>query len=116
SDSDDALGDFDVLQLQRRLARREVSAEELYAAARARVASADATLNAVVSMVDQPIPTQGPFAGIPSVLKDNEELTGYPTLQGSRAMPQTPATEDSVLVEMLRSLGLGFVAKTTMPE
>jgi amidase len=114
--SDDALGDSDTVELLQRLARRDVSPAELTSAARDRLAMAS-PLNAVRCLVEPPpTPTDAPFAGIPTVLKDNEELEGYPTLQGSRAMPTHVATDNSVMTELLIGLGFDILAKTTMPE
>ena len=48
STRDDALGTDDVMELQHRLRRRKVSARELRDAARARLASVNDQLNAVV--------------------------------------------------------------------
>ena len=53
-------------------------------------AEAAARLNACVTWLDPQNPTDGEFAGIPTVLKDNEEMTGYPTTFGSRAVPRHP--------------------------
>ena len=118
--ADDALGDSDVVGLLERLRNREVSPAELHAAARSRVLAADAHLNAIVDVVpaDHPAATSRPGAlhGIPTALKDNEELIGLPTGQGSRAVPPTPAAANSVMTDLLLDLGLSLTAKTTMPE
>lgn len=118
--ADDALGDSDVVDLLAKLQRREVSPAELSQAARERTARAQEQLNAVAAWVptDHPAatPRSGPFSGIPTALKDNEDLAGLPTTQGSAATPRTAAAQDSVMASLLRDLGLSFVAKTTMPE
>ena len=91
---DDALGTDDLTALLGRLARRDVSPAELRAAAVARARLANEQLNAVTAWVDEPlgtevaVPDDAPFAGIPTLLKDNEELTGYLTTQGSSAVPE----------------------------
>lgn len=115
--SDDALGADDVMELLHRLKRRQVSAEELRAAARARIDSANERLNAVVMPLDLPPgDTIGPFAGIPSALKDNEDLAGYPTLHGSWAPADRPAAGTSPWVAQYLALGFEPLAKTTLPE
>lgn len=113
--SDDALGTDGVMELLHRLKRREVSGQELADAARARIAAIDPVVNAVVCDVDETIHV-GPFAGIPSAVKDNQDLAGYPTRHGSAATPSTPAREDMPFVDHLRRLGLTPVVKTTLPE
>lgn len=118
--ADDALGESDVVELLQRLRQREVSPTELNDAARARVIAANAHLNAITDLIptDHSAATSrpGPFHGIPTALKDNEELIGLPTGQGSRAVPPTPAPASSVIAELLLDLGVSLTAKTTMPE
>lgn len=111
---DDALGSDDVMELLHRLKRREVSGAELAAAASDRIAQAH-ELNAVVRSIDVPT-TEGPFAGIPTALKDNQDLQGYPTRHGSAATPDTPAVADMPFVAHFRSLGFTPLVKTTLPE
>ena len=114
--SEDALGSDDVMEMQHRLRRRKVSARELREAARARLAAVNDDLNAVVRDLDVAPAVTGPFAGVPSVLKDNEDLTGYPTLHGSWAPADTPATSTSPWVAQYLALGFEPIAKTTLPE
>jgi amidase len=119
--TDDALGEDDMCGLLERLARREVSPDELHEAARQRAARA-AALNAVSAWVDPARPLDvapqpgAPLAGIPTLIKDNDDLVGYPTTQGSWSLPDTPAAASSPFVTHLLRLGLAPVARTTMPE
>ena len=120
--TDDALGDSDATELVARLRRREVSAGELRAAAAARVATVAGPLNAVTAMIAEPVATEvqvaadAPLARIPSALKDNVQLTGFPTTQGSRAVPDTPAPASAPFTAQFLRLGLDPVALTTLPE
>ena len=114
--ADDALGDHDVMDLLHLLHRRQVSAQELRDAARARIAAANDPLNAVVRGIDLPEAPDGPFAGIPSLLKDNEDLAGFPTLHGSWAPADRPAAHTSPWVAQYLALGFTPLAKTTLPE
>ena len=114
--SEDALGSDDVMEMQHRLRRRKVSARELREAARARLAAVNDDLNAVVRDLDVAPAVTGPFAGIPSALKDNEDLAGLPTLHGSWAPADTPAKSTSPWVTQFLSLGFEPLAKTTLPE
>ena len=120
--ADDALGSDDVTALLRRLRRGEVSPAELREASVDRVRSVNDRLNAVTCWVDQapaglaPASAEAPLAAVPTVVKDNEDLAGYPTTQGSWAMPDRPARASSPWVTQYLSLGVDPVAKTTMPE
>jgi amidase len=120
--TDDALGTSDTTDLLARLSRREVSAAELREAAMARAHAANPHLNAVAHWFDDPVrtevvvPEDAPLAGIPTFIKDNEEVAGYPTTQGSRAVPDTPAPACSPIVTALLGLGLEPLGATTLPE
>ncbi len=58
----------------------------------------------------------GPLEGVPIPIKDNVPLAGVPTSQGSRAVPDIPAPEDSPVVRRLRAAGALLVGKTNLPE
>jgi amidase len=119
--ADDALGSDDVTALRERLTRGDVSAGELREAAVARVHAVNGRLNAVTCWTDPPaVPAagvrEGALAGMPTVIKDNEDLQGYLTTQGSWAVPDRRARSSSPWVTQALRLGLAPVAKTTMPE
>ena len=120
--TDDALGHSDMVDLLARMARREVSADELRDAALARAHSANPTLNAVTHWFDAPVRTEvevpdgAPLAGIPTFFKDNEETTGYPTTQGSWAVADNPAAACSPVTAAYLRAGLQPLGATTLPE
>lgn len=116
--ADDALGRDDMVGLLERLARRDVSPAELRAAATARARAVDPALNAVTCWVDDDAlaSADGPFAGVPTVIKDNEHLVGYPTTQASNAVADRPAEASSPWVASALELGLAPIAKTTLSE
>lgn len=118
--TDDALGADDACGLAGRLSRGEVSAAELRDAAIARAHALNPRLNAVTTWVDPP-PSQrpdpaAPFLGVPTAIKDNEDLVGFATSQGSRAVPDAPAPRSSPWVRQFLGLGVVPIAKTTLPE
>lgn len=112
---DDALGNHDTTALREELAAGRVSKRELTEAALLRLKVAD-RLNAVVTMLDTPDDLDGPYAGIPTFIKDNENITGYPTRFGSRTTPEAPVRHDSLWVGQWRELGFATMGKTTLPE
>ncbi len=112
---DDALGDLDTTALRKALADRAVSAKELREAALGRAEAAH-LLNAVVTWLDAPEDLDGPYAGIPTFIKDNENIAGYPTRYGSRATSDRAVHEDSRWVRQWRQLGFETLGKTTLPE
>jgi amidase len=57
-----------------------------------------------------------PLAGVPVAIKDNLEMAGYPTRNGSLASSEEPAADDDELVRRLRQAGAVPLGKTTVPE
>lgn len=120
--TDDALGLDDAVALRVRLQRGEVSALELTEAAIARAEQVNATLNAIV------LPTydaarrnaqqshSGAFAGIPTFIKDNTDMQGLPTRQGSLAVGSHPAKKDSAFTTHFLSTGMNVLGKSNLPE
>ena len=95
---DDALGHDDAVALAARLKRGEVSAAELVDAALSRANKVNPALNAIVLLDAAAAKRQALqvdhhtiFAGIPSFIKDNTDVAGWPTRQGSRAIVARPA-------------------------
>jgi amidase len=57
-----------------------------------------------------------PLAGVPVAIKDNIDLAGCPTRNGSAATSPEPADDDDELVRRLRAAGALLVGKTSVPE
>ena len=84
------------------VASREVSAPELLDAAVARMAAVNPKINAVTLDLTErersETPAEGPFAGVPFLLKDlGAQLAGTVTSRGSRMFAGQIATADSAL-------------------
>lgn len=117
--------DHDGLGLAELVRRREVSAEELLAAALAQADAINPRINCIAHRHDEAARAQiaaglpdGPFRGVPFLLKDlGIELAGTITSSGSRAFRDGPvATADSELVARYKRAGLVIFGKTTSPE
>jgi amidase len=101
------------------VAAGEVTSDELVAAANARIDAVNGTLNAVVHRIDPPAPAaqDGPFAGVPMLLKDMDgELGGHPSTHGSRALAGWVPEEESLLVTRYREAGFRVIGRTNCPE
>jgi amidase len=117
--SDDVLGTLDGLGVAARIRDREVSRQEVLEAALARLAKVDG-LHAV-QLVDArralaAAPVPGPFSGVPTFVKDNVDVAGWPTNQGSEAFVARPATRTSVAARTFLSTGAVALGKSRMPE
>ncbi len=107
---------------------REVSAAEALEASLAAIERSD--LNAVAHLdaegartaaadIDRRVQAgedPGPFAGVPMLVKDLEDVAGMPTTQGSVVFKDHIASRDSTQVERLRAAGAVIAGKSTAPE
>lgn len=117
----DELGTWDAVETAERIRRREVSAREVVAAAIARAERAT-HLGAVVTatperaLAEAEQAGEGPFAGVPTFVKDLSQLAGVRTTWGSRAAGDFVSKRTDTSVRRL--LGLGFVSlgKSAAPE
>ena len=67
--------------------------------------------------VDQDPSSSGALLGIPTLIKDLEDLRGYPTRKGSLALRDAPpATSNGVVPGRLLNAGAIVVGKSTLPE
>lgn len=120
----DDLDKHDALGLAQLVRDRQVSGEELLDRAIARVEAVNPKINAVVlKHYDEArrqlaqTPPQGPFAGVPFLLKDlNVSLAGTVTTNGCRAYADWTASGDSTLPRRAKAAGLTLFGKTASPE
>jgi amidase len=121
---DDLLRQRDALGLAELVRTKEVSALELVDAAIARIDAHDGALGAVIHRLDDqaraaaqgPLP-DGPFCGVPFVVKDfYAACTGAPLENGSRFFAGHVSDHDSELVARYRRAGVVIVGKTNTPE
>lgn len=101
----------------------DASPLELVDAAIARIEALDGTLNAVVTRVFEqareqargPLP-QGPFRGVPYLVKDLDRLAGAPTSMGSRFSSDRPSRRTDPYVARALAGGLIPLGKSNTPE
>ncbi|WP_333618171.1 amidase [Dietzia sp.] len=123
---DDALGRDDAVAIAARIRSGEISAAEAATASAVRIREVDPELAALqydaldesVAELEEGAAADGgePFAGVPSLLKDNADLAGWPTLHGSRAIEPEPAKRTSAPARQFLELGFTVLGKTTLPE
>lgn len=102
---------------------REVTSRELVEAAIRRVERIDPALNAVVTHAFERALARagsalgdGPFAGVPYLLKDLIDWEGVRTTNGSRLMLDFVSTETPEYVKRSEAAGLVVIGKTNTPE
>ncbi len=113
----------DGLGLAELVAAGEVTAAELLDAARARADRVQPRINAICLRMDDHADSRarteltGPFAGVPFLLKDlHQDLAGFPTSGGCRAMAGRPALLTSTVVQRWIDAGVVIFGKTSTPE
>ncbi|KAL4737263.1 amidase signature domain-containing protein [Aspergillus similis] len=58
----------------------------------------------------------GPLHGVPVTVKDQFNVKGYDSTIGYVGRSFSPASEDAVLVQMLKNMGAVILAKTNLPQ
>jgi amidase len=117
----DELARLDAVGLAAAIAAGDVSALEATDAAIGRAEALNPHLNAfVVTDFDRArahasAPGKGIFSGVPTVIKDNTDVFGLPTRQGSRAIPAHPADADEAFTTSFRETGVVILGKSTLP-
>jgi amidase len=110
---------------------RQVSSREVMTAHLAQIERINPVINAIVAKLDdrdcldladqadrvlarqEPV---GPLHGLPWAFKDLEAAVGFPFTNGSPIFRGNMPTEDTVLVERIRSAGAIPIGKTNVPE
>lgn len=120
--SNDFLGTMDGVETAEKIATGKISATEAVTAAIERAKQVDPTLNAIVTeMYHQALelsrsPRAGIFSGVPSVIKDTDNVAGAPTRYSSRAVPTKIKKKSCPFVRQFQSLGLICLGKSNLPE
>ncbi|HEX4695013.1 amidase [Sphingomonas sp.] len=118
------MADWDATETAAAIRGGAVSALEAVDAAITRAEAIDPQLNFLVAegferareRARAPL-GDGPFAGVPFLIKDLDDLIGLPTRSGSRATAGlAPATRQSALTDGLIAAGLNPIGKSATPE
>lgn len=121
------LGDLDAVGVAELIKSGDVSAREVTEAAIARAEQVNPQLNGIqiatfeqaLQDSDRPrdLPSdRAPFSGVPTFIKDNTDLEGHPTNQGSLAVNGRPAKADGDFARQFLAQGYTVLGKSTMPE
>src|SRR3979409_1347286 len=116
-------GNYDGVGLAELVRKKQVSARELVDARLARAAKVDPQLNAVVvkhydyaqQQIDNGLP-DGPFTGVPFLLKDLDILGGTRTTSGASIYKNNVADHTSTLARRFLDAGVAIFGKSSSPE
>jgi len=116
-------GDYDGLGLAALVKKGEVSASEVLDEALARTAAIDPKINAIVVRHDDYARQQiknglpnGPFTGVPFVIKDLNALAGTRTTSGATLYKDVVAPKDATISQRFVAAGLTIFGKSASPE
>ncbi|GAM98696.1 aspartyl-tRNA(Asn) amidotransferase subunit A [alpha proteobacterium U9-1i] len=118
----DALGDLDATGIAARIRAREITALEALDAAIGRTERLNPELNFVIEKQYERARARaaeqlsGPFAGVPTLIKDLLPWTGVPTRYGSRAFANFVPDAQPPYTDALFGSGLNPFGKSTTPE
>ena len=118
----DALSDLDAVGVAELIRSGDVSAREVTEAAIVRAQNVNPRLNGIqLATFDQALKdsdrlADGAFSGVPTFVKDNTDLAGLPSNQGSLAVNARPAKQHSDFARQLLAQGVTVLGKSTMPE
>lgn len=120
--TNDALGNLDAVAIAQRIAKKELSVEEVIEAAIIRAESVNPALNAIViktyddaRRISKKSP-RGGLHGVPIFIKDSDHIRGYPTQLGTDSFKSKTAKRNSKYVRQMFSTGLISLGKSSMPE
>jgi amidase/6-aminohexanoate-cyclic-dimer hydrolase len=116
-------GNYDAVGLADLVRKKQVTARELLDEAIMRTGNVDPQINAVVvkhhdyaqRQIDRGLP-DGPFTGVPFLLKDLEFLEGTRTTSGASIYKDHIADHTSTLAQRFLDAGLTIFGKSSTPE
>jgi amidase len=115
---------YDGVGLAELVNTKQISPTELVEESISRIEAHNPKINAIIykmyaqarKVAQGPIP-EGPFKGVPFLLKDMHAMVeGVPTSCGTRMLKGVPQPHDSEIVRRYRAAGLIFLGKTNVPE
>ena len=115
------LAELDAVETAARIRSGDLSAGEAVEAAIARAERVEPRLNAIVEKTydrarGEAATAQGLWAGVPTFMKDLDDISGVPTRFGSRAYPDYLGQGQTALVNAYLGLGVVSLGKSTTPE
>ena len=116
------LAELDAVGTAEAIRNGKITEGDAVEAAIRRAESVEPQLNAIVTEAYDRArttaagPLSGPFAGVPTFIKDLDDVRGLPTRSGSRAFGHEPAAGQGPYVDALERAGLVFLGKSTTPE
>ena len=119
---DDSLGNYDAYDISEKIKKGELSTSNVTGDAIKRAKSTNPKLNAItvenfdIAQTNSKKPFSGFFQGVPTFIKDTDEVPNLPLYLGSRSLPGEPSTKYSKAAKQIIGTGLNCLGTTTTPE
>ncbi len=115
------LAELDAVETAARIKSGDLGTLEAVEAAIERATRIDKHINAIVTKTfdrarEEAPNAEGPWAGVPTFIKDLDDMTGVPTGFGSRAFPGYKGGEHTPLTNAFLGLGVVSIGKSATPE
>jgi amidase len=117
----DALGDLDAVALAEAIKTGKLARADVIEAAIARTEAVNPALNGLAYQAfdrarAQAAPRDAFFSGVPTFVKDNVDVAGLPTMQGTDAWVPRRAAVDGEFTRLYMATGLISLGKTQLSE
>ena len=119
---DDSLGSDDAVVIAEKIKKGELDAKTVTRDAIRRAELVNPKLNAIAvenfdfAQVNSEKAFSGFFQGVPTFIKDTDEMPGLPLYLGSRSLPGEPSEKFSKTAKQIIDTGLNCLGTTTTPE
>ncbi len=119
---DDALSDYDAVELTRLLRSKAISPKEIIEASIARAQHVNPQINGIETHCFEKVLAEpytlgtGFFSGVPTFIKDNTPVRGLPTQHGSDTINAKPEKQHGAYAQQYLDQGFRVLGKSTLPE
>lgn len=119
---DDVLADHDATELSKLLKNKEIDINEVLTSTIQRAQSINPSLNAIAAekfdsvLKQKYVLNDSFFSGIPIFIKDNLDLSGFPTQHGCTAFQSNIKSKNSKITQQILDSGFIGLGKSVLPE
>ena len=112
------LANLDATAIAAAIKNKDFTIKEAVDCVADRIGHTEPSLNALVTSNFNPnlssVSSEGVFGGVPIFIKDLVKVKGFPTLQGSRGIPEIIATKNEKVMDHIAATGGIAFGKSTM--
>ncbi|MCH2021488.1 MAG: amidase [Saprospiraceae bacterium] len=116
------LGKMDATEIATQIQKKNISVKEVIECVIERAQKVNPSINAIVNerydlaLEESSLKTNGCFAGVPTYIKDLNDVKGLPTLHGSNSIAHKPVSKNEKITQQILSTGCVILGKSTTSE